>query len=63
MIPMAIIACGRYDQSSLKKPFSMDALRVICQNVMLGNIVNPCNWRTFPMAFTTENGNIHFIGA
>jgi hypothetical protein len=40
----------------------MDALRIIAQYVVLRDVIDTGDWSSFPVTFSAENRNIHFVG-
>jgi hypothetical protein len=63
MISMTVVTSGCDDKALFEQALSVDALRVIGQDVVFGNVVDPCNRRSFPVAFAAEHRDVHFIGA
>jgi hypothetical protein len=63
VIAVAIVACGRDNQSPLEQAFPVDAFTVVFKDIMFRYIVNPGNRSALPMAFPTQERNIHFICA
>jgi hypothetical protein len=63
MISMTVVACGCHDKPLFEQPFPMNTLGVIGQDIMFCNVVNASNRRSFPVAFSAEHRDIHFIGA
>ena len=63
MVSVAVVAGGGYDQALFKKSLAMDALRIIAQDVMFWNVVDPGNWRSFTVTLSTENRDVHLVGA
>jgi hypothetical protein len=62
VVSMAIVTGGRHDQTFLEKSVPMDALAVVFQDIVLGDVIDPGYWCTFPVAFATQDRNVHFIG-
>jgi len=63
MISVAVVAGRRYNQPPFEKPFSVNALRVIGQNVVFGNVVYSSDGRSLLVAFSAQHRDIHLIGA
>ena len=59
---MAVVASGCYHQTRFKEAFAMNALGVILHDIMLRYIVGPGHYFALPVACSTEDGDIHFIG-
>jgi hypothetical protein len=62
MISMAVVAGGRDDEAAFEQTFSMDALRIVAQNIMFWNVVDPGHRRSLSMTLSAENRDVHFIG-
>ena len=55
---MAIRARGRHGQAAGQQPATVDALRVVFDDVLLGAEVTHGRRRSFPMAFRAEAGHV-----
>jgi hypothetical protein len=62
MVSVTVIAGGCDDQSLFEQPCSVNALGIVGQDIFFRDIVNAGNRRSLTVAFSTENGNIHFVG-
>ena len=63
VIPVTIVAGCCNDQSRFKQTSSVYALGIILNDVMLRNIIYPGYDFALPVAFSAQDGDIHFIGA
>src|SRR4030067_337860 len=56
---MATGADGRYDQSALEKPFTVNGLGVILDDIFLGDVVPPGYFTVLAVAFAAQQGDVH----
>jgi hypothetical protein len=63
VVAMAVVAGGCHDKASLEQASPMDALGVVLHHIVLGDIVNTGHHFAFPVALSTQEGNVHFVGA
>lgn len=61
MISVTVVACGCHDQALLEQSLAVNALGVVGKDVPFWNVVNSGYGRSFSVAFSAENGDVHFV--
>jgi len=61
VVAMTVIACGCHDQALLEQSLAVNALGVVGKDVPFWNVVNSGNGRSFSVAFSAENGDVHLV--
>ena len=62
VISVAVVAGCSNNQAGLKKTPAMYALGIIFYNIVFRDIIYPGNNFSLLVAFTAEEGDVHFIG-
>ncbi|MBA7618022.1 hypothetical protein ES703_25341 [subsurface metagenome] len=61
VISVTVVACGCHDQALLEQSLAVNALGVVGKDVPFWNVVNSGYGRSFSVAFSAENGDVHFV--
>ena len=59
---MAVIAGRGNDEALLEQPLSMNALTIVFEDIVFGDLVHASHRRSLAMASPTKKRNLHFVG-
>jgi hypothetical protein len=61
VVAVTVVAGGGHDQALLEQSLAVNALGIIRQDVSFRNVVHTGDRGSFPVAFSAENWDIHFV--
>jgi len=63
VISMTVVARRCNDETTLEQALAVDTLRIVAQDVVFRNVVDPGNWCSLTVTLAAENRDVHLVGA
>jgi hypothetical protein len=63
VISVAIIASGGDDQTLLEQSFAVNALGIVGEDIMFGDVIHTGHRSSLPVALPAQYGNVHLVSS